>query len=74
MLSLPGRGLNFLGIESHVFLPMMTAFVLPSLPLATALVTLEKWAISDFSLQGRPFSLGQVDIRMQEGQDERVED
>merc|ERR1719158_175996 len=51
----PGRGRNFDGIESQVFLPITTAFNLPSAE--TVLVNFEKLLSSDFSRQGRVPSL-----------------
>lgn len=50
MLDRLGSGLNFGGMDSHVFLPMITAFDLPS---GAAEVTLAKYAISLGSLQGK---------------------
>ena len=59
MFMRPPSGRNFAGMLAHVFLPMMTAFRAPCLlpSSATWLVTLRKYAISPFSLQGNPPSL-----------------
>lgn len=51
MFFLRGKGLNLLGMLSHVFLPMITAFCCPS---GALVVTCAKYLSSFESFHGKP--------------------